>query len=126
MKKYTLSLALGLLMITGMSSCFHHRHDMSISVSDDEDEFEMDADYRRNRSHDVQVYLNEHLLSTSNVPIRNRFADNRVTLDDETTFYLDTNPGELRIRIDKSENNEEQCERIRQACEELKEILENH
>ncbi len=49
MKKYMVSLALGLMIIAGMSACFHHRHDMSISVSDDEDEYEMDADYRKNR-----------------------------------------------------------------------------
>lgn len=126
MKKYTVSLAIGLMMIAGISSCFHHRHDISISVSDDENEFEMDADYGRNKSHRVQVYLNNHLLNNSSVSIRNGFVDDEVTLDDETSFYINTNPGELRIRIDKTENSEEQCEKIRQACEDLKEILENH
>lgn len=126
MKKYTVSLAIGLMMITAMSSCFHHRHDISISVSDDENEFEMDADYGKNKSHRVQVYLNNHLLNNSSVSIRNGFVDDEVTLDDETSFYINTNPGELRIRIDKTENSEEQCEKIRQACEDLKEILENH
>jgi hypothetical protein len=123
MKKYTVSLALGLMMIAGLSSCFHRHHDLSIHVSDDEDEFEMDADYRRNQSHKVQVYLNNHLLSNSNVSIRNGFADDEVTLDDKTTFYINSNPGELSIRINKNENSEESCERVRQICEELKEIL---
>jgi hypothetical protein len=126
MKNYAVSVSLGLMMIAGLSSCFHHRHDMSISVSDDEDEFEMEADYGRNKSHKVQVYLNNHLLSNSSVSIRNGFVDEEVVLDDKTTFYINTNPGELQIRIDKTENSEEQCERIRQACEDLKEILENH
>jgi hypothetical protein len=126
MKNYAVSVALGLMMIAAMSSCFHHRHDISISVSDDEDEYEMEADYRRNQSHAVQVYLNDHLLSNSNVSIRNGFVDDEVTLDDKTTFYINSNPGELNIRIKKNENSEEQCEKIRQACEDLKEILENH
>lgn len=123
MKKYILSLALGLMMIAGMSSCFHHRHDISISVSDDEDEFEMDADYGRNKSHKVQVYLNNHLLSNSGVSIRNGFVDDEVTLDDKTIFYINSNPGELSIRINKNENSEESCERVREVCEELKQIL---
>ena len=123
MKKYTVSLALGLMMIAGMSSCFHHHNDLSISVSDDEDEYEMEADYRRNQSRDVQVYLNNHLLKNSNVSIHNGYVDDEVTLDDKTTFYINTNPGELNIRINKNENSEESCERVRQVCEELKQIL---
>ena len=86
MKNYIVSLAVGLMMIAGMSSCFHHRHDISISVSDDEDEYEMEADYRRNQSHAVQVYLNNNLLNNSNVSIQNGFVDDEVTLDDKTTF----------------------------------------
>ena len=123
MKNYVVSVALGLMMIAGLSSCFHHRHDISISVSDDEDEYEMEADYRRNQSHAVQVYLNNNLLNNSNVSIQNGFVDDEVTLDDKTTFYINTNPGELSIRINKNENSEESCERVRQACEELKQIL---
>jgi hypothetical protein len=123
MKKYIVSLPLGLLIIAGMSSCFHHHNDISISVSDDEDEYEMDANYRRNKSHAVQVYLNDHLLNNSNVSIRNGFVDDEVVLADKTTFYLNTNPGELSIKINKNENSEESCERIKQVCEELKQIL---
>ena len=126
MKKYIVSLALGFMMIAGTSSCFHHRHDMSISISDDEDLYEMEADYRRNKSHAVQVYLNNHLLTTSNISIKNGYVDDEVTLDDKTTFYINTNPGELNIRINKNENSEESCERVRQICEELKEILDNN
>lgn len=126
MKRYIVSLATGFMLITGISSCFHHRHDVSITVSDDEDEYEMEADYRENRSRDVQVYLNDHLLSNSNVSIRNGFADDEITLDDKTTFYINTNPGELNIRINKNENSEESCERIRIVCKELEEILNDH
>lgn len=131
MKRYIVSLATGFMLITGISSCFHHRHDVSITVSDDEDSpdsyrDEMEADYRGNRSRDVQVYLNDHLLSNSNVSIRNGFVDDEITLDDKTTFYINTNPGELNIRINKNENSEESCERIRIVCEELEEILNDH
>jgi hypothetical protein len=126
MKKFTVSLALGLMMIAGMSSCFHHRNDMSIKVSDDEDEYEMEANYPRRQSHDVKVYLNDRLLNQGSHTGRHSFKNEEITLDDNTTFYIDSYPGSLQIKINKTENSEEQCERIRQACQELKEILEKH
>ncbi len=127
MKKYTVSLALGLMMIAGLSSCFHRHHDLSFRVSEDEDEFEMDGDYRRNQSRKVQVYLNNRLLSNSSVRFDEEdFVDKEITLDDNTTFYINTNPGELSIRIDKNENSEESCERVKNFCKELEIVLKDN
>ena len=124
MKNNTLSIVLALMILAALSSCFHFNdHDISISISDDDDEYEMDAAFRRNQTHAVQVYLNDHLLNKGNKFSRNDFVDKEITLDDKTTFYINSNPGSLHIKIDKTENSEEQCERVRQACEELKEIL---
>ena len=120
MKKYFSVVLLGLIILSSLSSCFH-RHDISISVSDDEDEYEMDASYNRSQEHEVQVYLNEHLLSNSIVSFKH--DDDRITLDDNTTVYINSYPGELSIKIDKHKNSEEACEKIRQICEELKDIL---
>jgi hypothetical protein len=124
MKKYSLSIILALVILASFPSCFHFSdHDISISVSDDEDEYEMDADYSRSQAHAVRVYLNNHLLNGKFKMRRNDYLDKEITLDDKTTFYINSNPGSLQIRIDKKENSEEQCERVRQACEDLKEIL---
>jgi len=125
MKKNTVSIVLLLIIITTMPSCFHYHgdHDISISISDDDDEYEMDADYRRDQTHAIQVYLNDHLLNDENRLTRNDYIEKEITLDDKTTFYINSNPGSLRIKIDKTENSEEQCERVKQACEDLKEIL---
>ena len=124
MKKYVLSIVFGSMVVVAMSSCFHrHNHDISISISDDDDEYEMDADYRRNQTHSVQVYLNDHLLNGDIKLSRNDYIDKEITLDDNTTFYINSNPGSLHIKVDKTENTEEQCERVRQACEDLKQIL---
>lgn len=124
MKKYLLSIILALMMLTAISSCLHFNdHDISISVSDDEDEYEMDADYKRSQTHDVQVYLNDHLLNGEIKLRHNDRVDKEITLDDKTTFYINSKPGKLYIKIDKTENSDEQCERVRQACEDLKEIL---
>ena len=127
MKKYTLSVVLALMILVTIPSCFHFNdHDVSISVSDDDDEYEMDADYKRSQTHAVQVYLNDHLLNGNIRLTRNDHIDKEITLDDKTTFYINSNPGSLEIKIDKTKNSEEQCERIRQACEDLKEILNDH
>ncbi len=122
MKRYALSIILGLVILTALPSCFHN-HDISISISDDDDEYEMDAAYQRSQAHKVEVYLNEHLLNNGTKFRHNNFVDKEITLEDKTTFYINSNPGSLHIKIDKTENTEESCERIRVACEDLKEIL---
>jgi hypothetical protein len=110
-----------------MSSCFHvHDHDMSITTTDDEDEYEMEASYSKNKTHAVQVYLNERLVNHSSRSFTNRRINDEITLDDKTTVYINSYPGELRIKINKAENSEESCERVREICDELKEILEDN
>jgi hypothetical protein len=123
MKKNAVSLVAGLMVLSVMSSCFHHDHDISISISDDENEYEMKADYRRNQTRDVEVYLNEHLLNGAHIAISKDLVDKEITLDDKTTFYINSEPGNLYIKIDKTANPEESCERVRQVCEELKDVL---
>ncbi|MFM6925835.1 MAG: hypothetical protein ACKOU7_10070 [Ferruginibacter sp.] len=127
MKIYALSVVLGLMILATAPSCLHiSDHDVSVTVSDDEDEYEMDADYSRSKSHAVRVYLNDHLLDGKIRIKHNDYVDKEITLDDNTTFYINAHPGRLQIKIDKTENSEAQCERVRLACEDLKEILAAH
>ena len=122
MKKYLLPIVLSSVILVAMSSCFHN-HNSLISISDDEDEYEMEADYSRSQAHAVRVYLNDHLLNGEIKLKRNKQVDQEITLEDKTTFYINSNSGSLHIKIDKSENSQASCERIRVACEDLKEIL---
>jgi len=122
MKKHFIYTLPGFIFLVVLSSCFHN-HNISISISDDEDEYEMDASYRKNQTHKVRAYLNEHLLNKSTVSFKTRSMDEEITLDDNTTFYINAHPGELRIKIDKTENSDESFEKVKQACEELKDIL---
>ncbi|HEX2682804.1 MAG TPA: hypothetical protein VHL77_02665 [Ferruginibacter sp.] len=122
---YTLPGFIAFLLI--MSSCFHvHDHDTSITTTDDEDEYEMEASYGRNKSHAVQVYLNDRFAVHSGRSFRNKNLNDEITLDDNTTVYINSYPGELRIKVNKAENSEESCERIRIICEDLKDILEDN
>lgn len=122
MKKYFI-VAVSVIMLLAFSSCFHHGHDFSITISDDEDEYEMDASYSKRQARAIRIYLNDHLLHNNIVLHKNNSVDEEITLDDNTTFYINSYPGEFRIKIDKRENSEESCARLKQICEELKEIL---
>ncbi|MEO6252815.1 MAG: hypothetical protein ABIO79_05900 [Ferruginibacter sp.] len=124
MKKHFIYTLPGFIFLIVITSCFHGRdHNISITTTDDEDEYEMEASYRRSQTHAVQVYLNEHLINSSIRSFKNRSIDDEITLDDKTTVYINSYPGELRIKINKTENSDESCERVREICEELKEIL---
>lgn len=126
MKKHFIQTLPGMLFLLLLSSCFHNHNVTSISISEDEDEYEMDASYRKSKTHQVRVYLNENLLDNSTVLVKNKPVKKEITLDDNTSFYLDAHPGELRIKIDKSDNSEASCKKIRLVCEGLKEILEDN
>lgn len=107
------------------SSCIYHHPDVCITVSDDEDEYEMDASYKKSKTHAVQVYLDEHLLN-NNISLKNNWEDGEIMLDDKTTVYINTYPGELKIKIDKRENTDESYEKVKQVCEELEVIIEDN
>ena len=122
MKKHFISTLPGIIFLIVFSSCFHN-HNISISISDDDDEYEMDASYGKHQTHQVRAYLNEHLLSSDAVSFRSKSIDEEITLEDNTKFYINSHPGELTIKIDKTENSPESCEKIRLVCEDLKDIL---
>jgi hypothetical protein len=122
MKKHFIYTLPGFIFLVFLSSCYHN-HNISISISDDEDEYEMDASYRKNQTHKVRAYLNEHLLNNTVATFKSKSMDEEITLDDNTTFYINSYPGELKIKIDKTENSDESFEKVRQVCEDLKDIL---
>lgn len=122
MKKHFILTVPGIIFLIVLSSCFHN-HNISISISDDDKEYEMEASYRKNQTHKVRAYLNEHLFSNSVVLVKNKSMDEEIILDDNTTFYINSYPGELRIKMDKTENSEASCEKVRQVCEDLKDML---
>lgn len=126
MKKFIVPVILGLILIAAMPSCFHRSNDFSIRFSDDDEEFEMEADYPRRQSHNVKVFLNDQLLNHVAHRGKHSFRNEEITLDDNTTFYIDATPGEVNIRVDKDENSEEGCERVRQMCKELKFVIEDN
>ena len=124
MKKLFILAVIGFLLTSCLSSCFHHGNDTCITVSDDDHEFEMDASYHKRKTRAVEVYIDKHLLN-NRVSIRHKRGE-EIVLDDDTKFTLRSFPGRLSIRIDKDENPDESLEKIRVACEDLKDIMDDN
>ncbi len=121
MKKQFVFIASILFLVTVFSSCFHD-HDISISVNDDDDVYRMRASFDEDQTRDVQRIINAHLHNS--VSFNSEFVETNVRLDDGTSFYIKTRPGRVKIKFDRSENSEESCERLREMCDEIKDVLE--
>ncbi len=123
MKKYFISAVLGIVLVAGMTSCFHH-HDMSVTVSDDD--YDMEELYNKKKSHTVQVYVDDKLINNSVISFKNDRDDDEITLDDNATIHINSNRGELRIKIDDRKNSKQVCVEMNELCEELKDIFEHN
>jgi len=54
----------------------------------------------------------------------NSRADASITLDDKTTFYIRSKPGNLEIKLNKQENSAASYKKIKKMCEGIKSIVE--
>lgn len=123
-KRKLLYAALILAVAVAFSSCFHD-HDVSIHVNDDDDVYRMRAHFDDDLTGDVQRVINAHLRQHHSPASVTVFTDREITLEDGTSFYLKTEPGRLRIRINRDDNREEGFESVIQMCDEIKEVLAN-
>ena len=123
MKKQILLLTCGLYILAALSSCHWRHHYSSVTISDSRDEFRLCASYDRNKMHKLQRLLEEDLGEDNSRSFRHSRIDGDITLDEGTTFYMHSYPGELNITIDKDENSPESVQRIREACEDIKYLL---
>ncbi len=121
MKKIFLFLFICMVFIAGIFSFVLYKvwfsNNISISVNDSEDRFQLYASYPRNKARRIQ-----HLIDSRfhNAMLRKNRVDGYMTTDDNTQFYVRTTPGRFLIRLNKNENNEEACLRLKQLGEEIK------
>lgn len=122
MKKLSILLIAGMVLIAGLLSC--HWHNTSIRISDSEDEYKMTAHYEARKTHRVMEYLKESLQDADeDINFRHGVVNDDIRLEDNTEFHLFACPGELKIKIDKTENSGSSCERIKAVCEDIKSLL---
>ena len=83
----------------------------------------MTASYEKKKAHRVQQFLNRCLEHNNYTSFGNTRVDATITLDDRTTFYMRSFPGKLKIKLDKTENSEESYYKMKDICEDIKNIL---
>lgn len=123
MKKQFLLMMCCLFFLAVLSSCFHRHHHTSISISDSRNIYQLYASYDKNKTHKLQRLLDEDLRDDNDWSFKNERVDETITLDDRTTFYMRLYPGELKIKLDKSENSEESCQKMKDVFEDIKYLL---
>ena len=83
----------------------------------------MNAYFNRNRTRDVDEYMDSKIGRRSNMSFVNSRIDGTIALDDHTTFYIKKYPGKLEIKLNKDENSDEAYERVKSMCNGIKKLL---
>lgn len=82
------------------------------------------ANYPESETGTVQNILSRHLKDTG-MSFINTELDADLGFDNGMFFYINSRPGSLKIVCERSKNSEENYERIREMCKEVKKNLEN-
>jgi hypothetical protein len=121
--KHALLAAGAFIVIICNSSCMWRHHGTSIKVWENRTYFSMEAYFDKNKTPKVQQFMNSELGDRNSVSFTNTRMDAMITLDDKTTFYMKSYPGELKIKMNKHDNSYESYTEIKDLCEGLKEII---
>lgn len=125
MKKTFLLSVCSILVVCVFFSCshFHHGDDISISLKDSRDSYKMTAYFNEKQTARVHKYMDEQLGKRNNFSFTNAVLDATLTLDDRTTFYIKSSPGDLEINFDKEKNSYESYVQVKKMCEGIKTVL---
>jgi hypothetical protein len=94
-------------------------------VSDSERYYKMYAHFSKNRTLEVDRFMNTKIGSRNDMSFENSRIDGKLALNDHTTFYIKKYPGYLEIKFDKDENSVEAYQRMKSMCEGIKNVLAN-
>jgi hypothetical protein len=84
----------------------------------------MTASYEQEKTASVVQYMNE-CIKPDLIFINKVQLEKKVVLKDKTTFYLQYSPGEMKIKLVKSENANASLLKVREICSGLNRVL-NH
>ena len=122
MKKLT-TLFFYVLACLTVISCMHNDHDINIAYSEDNHYYSMNAHFPKNKTRDVDEYMDDRIGRRSKMSFVNSRIDGTISLDDHTKFYIKKSPGVLEIKLDKDENSDEAYHEIKLMCQGIKKIL---
>lgn len=111
------------LVCIAAASCTYNDGDIDIIYNDSGRYYSMDAYFAKNKTREVEDYLDKRIGAKSDMSFTNTRSDATFTLDDHTTFYMKKYPGCVKIKLDKDENSPAAYHRIKAMCEGIKKVL---
>lgn len=103
------------------SSCrYSNENNTNITLSESDHSYSMKAHFNKNKTRDVEKYMDNKIGKTSNMSFVNSSIDGKLTLDDHTTFYIKKYPGFVQLKFDKNENSDLAYQKIKAMCEGIK------
>ena len=103
-------------------SCGFPGGSINIKHSEYSHYYEMTAEFNPDRTGAVERWLNKE-LATGDMSFANTEIDGDITLDNNSTFYMKKSPGFLHIKLDKEKNSAAIYQKIRSACEGIKDVV---
>lgn len=84
----------------------------------------MSAWFNLDKTNAVHKYMDQQLGKRNNISFVNSEIDATIMLDDHTTFYVRSLPGDLEIKLDKKQNSQESYIQVKKMCEGIKNVIE--
>lgn len=125
MKKLPALFLCSILCISVMISCMYSDRNTRLRFNESEHYYSMNAHFSKNRTREVEKYMDRSIGNRSNMSFVNSRIDGTLALDDHTSFYIKKYPGFLEIKLNKDENSDEAYHRIKAMCEGIKKGLAN-
>lgn len=122
MKKLFNSVLFAALFACTFSSC-ENKGNISISRTESGDLYKFSAYFPKDRTKEVQKYMDKELENTGDFSFENSTIDGTIGLDNKMNFYMKMSPGSLRIEMDKSKNSYENYARMKKMGEDMGKIL---
>jgi hypothetical protein len=122
MKKLFNLVLITVLFITIFTSC-RNKGNISISRSESDDLYKFVAHFPKDRTKEVQRYLDKKLDNGSDFSFENSTIDGTIALDNKMNFYIKMYPGSLKIEMSKSKNSYENYARMRKMGDEMGKVL---
>jgi hypothetical protein len=123
MKRISFAALCNLFVLCFSLSCQQLHHNTNIQVSESGNYYILSAQYDPDATKSLENYMTAKIGRTSNMSFANTRMKGQLTLDDNTTFYIQKYPGYLEIKLDKRKNSYASYQRMKQMCEGIKKAI---
>lgn len=125
MKNHLKTILLATIILSTLSLSFTYRHNYfktTVVISETKSIYVMAAFYDDDKIGRVIQYIDE-CLKPSLIFKNREQLDEKIILKDKTTFYFQFSPGNMKIKLLKSENSSASLRKIKKMCSGLNSVL---